>query len=47
VADLRRLYSEALPGSKLIVVPGATHETLPYHFGELVPPVLGWLGASE
>jgi len=47
VADLRRLYSEALPGSKLIVVPGATHETLAYCFKELVPPVLAWLNTNE
>jgi pimeloyl-ACP methyl ester carboxylesterase len=47
LADLRRLYAEALPGSELIVVPGATHETLPYRFTELVPPVLGWLDKSE
>jgi pimeloyl-ACP methyl ester carboxylesterase len=47
LADLQRLYAQALPGSEMIVVPGATHETLPYHFSELVPPVLAWLSASE
>jgi pimeloyl-ACP methyl ester carboxylesterase len=45
--DLRKLYAEALPGSELIVVPGATHETLPYRFDELVLPVLDWLNARE
>ena len=45
--ELRRLYAEALPGSELIVVPGATHETLPYRFNEIVPPVLGWLNPNE
>jgi pimeloyl-ACP methyl ester carboxylesterase len=47
VTDLRRLYAEALPGSELIVVPGATHETLPYYFSELVPPVLEWLNTNK
>jgi pimeloyl-ACP methyl ester carboxylesterase len=42
-ADVRSLFKEALPGSELIVVPGATHETVTYRFSELVPPVLAWL----
>ena len=42
-AEERKLFEEALPGSQLIVVPGATHENLSYHFVELVPPVLAWL----
>jgi hypothetical protein len=31
----------------LIVVPEATHETVTYHFSELLPPVLAWLNTSE
>ena len=45
-ADVQRLFGEALPDSELIVVPGATHETVTYHFNELVPPVLAWLNAN-
>jgi pimeloyl-ACP methyl ester carboxylesterase len=45
-ADVRKLFEEALPGSELIVVPGATHETVTYHFSELVPPVLAWLNTN-
>jgi pimeloyl-ACP methyl ester carboxylesterase len=40
VAALERL---AAPGSKLIVVPHATHEALTYYFDELTDPVLAWL----
>jgi pimeloyl-ACP methyl ester carboxylesterase len=47
LADVRSLFKEALPGSELIVVPGATHETVIYHFSELVPPVLAWLNTNE
>ena len=46
-ADVQRLFDEALPGSELIAVPGATHETVTYHFSEILPPVLAWLNASE
>ena len=46
-ADVRRLFAAALPGSQLIVVPGATHETVPYRFSELLPPVLAWLNTNE
>ena len=28
-------------------VAGATHETVTYHFSELIPPVLDWLAAGE
>jgi len=41
--QVRGLFETALPGSKLIVVPGATHETVPYRFNELLVPVLTWL----
>jgi pimeloyl-ACP methyl ester carboxylesterase len=46
-ADVRELFKEALPGSELIVVPGATHETVTYHFNELVPPILAWLNTND
>jgi hypothetical protein len=42
LAELRRLCDVAGDGSRLIVVPHATHEALPYYFEELVPPVLTW-----
>ncbi len=45
--EIRALFNTALPGSKLIVVSGATHEALPYYFTELVPPVLAWLDKAE
>jgi pimeloyl-ACP methyl ester carboxylesterase len=45
-AEVRQLLGMALPGSRLIVVHDATHETAPYHFSELVPPVLAWLGTN-
>ena len=46
LADQQSLFKEALPGSELIVVPGATHETVPYRFSELIPPVLAWLNTN-
>ena len=46
-AEVRSLFAVALPGSELIVVPGATHETVPYRFAELVPPVLAWLDKNK
>jgi pimeloyl-ACP methyl ester carboxylesterase len=46
-ADMQKLFNEALPGSELIVVPGTTHETVTYHFSEILPPVLAWLNTSE
>lgn len=42
--DVAKLESMALPGSRLIIVPDATHETLTYFFSELLPPVMAWLG---
>jgi pimeloyl-ACP methyl ester carboxylesterase len=49
VADVEQLQALAAPGSKLIVVPDATHEAVTYFFPELVPPVLARLsdGAVE
>ena len=43
VADVEQLHALAAPGSKLIVVPEATHEAITYFFTALIPPVLEWL----
>lgn len=45
-AEVQRLFEQAATGSEMMIVPEATHEALPYHFDELVPPVLSWLNAS-
>jgi pimeloyl-ACP methyl ester carboxylesterase len=45
--DVEQLRAQAAPGSELIVVPDATHETVTYHFAELVQPVLAWLALQE
>jgi pimeloyl-ACP methyl ester carboxylesterase len=42
-SDVSRLDALAAPGSRLLVVPRATHETLPYGFSDLAEPVLAWL----
>ncbi len=42
-ADVEQLQALALPGSQLILLPAATHETATYFFADLVPPVLAWL----
>jgi pimeloyl-ACP methyl ester carboxylesterase len=46
VAEVNKLYALASPGSKLIVMPGATHESVTYYMDELVPPVLAWLSGA-
>jgi pimeloyl-ACP methyl ester carboxylesterase len=46
-ADVRALYEESAPGSKLLVVPGATHEAVAYFFNDLVPPVLAGLNPTN
>lgn len=43
VHDVHELYEEAAPGSEWLVIPGASHEAVPYYFKDLVPPVLDWL----
>jgi len=43
LADVRKLYQAASPGSELVVVHEATHEAVTYFFEDLVPPVLAWL----
>jgi pimeloyl-ACP methyl ester carboxylesterase len=47
VREVRRLYENAAPGSRLVVAPGATHEAVAYFFQDLVPPVLEWLEAHD
>jgi pimeloyl-ACP methyl ester carboxylesterase len=47
VADVEQLQALAAPGSKLIVVPEATHEAVTYFFPDLVPPVLAWLAGES
>jgi len=46
LADVRKVYREAAPGSELVEVPEATHEAVTYFFKDLVPPVLEWLGGN-
>jgi pimeloyl-ACP methyl ester carboxylesterase len=41
--EVRKLSTLAGPGSDLIIVPGATHESLTYFFKDLVPPITTWL----
>ena len=43
LADIQKLRDLAADGSQLVILPGATHEALPYFLEELVPSVLGWL----
>jgi pimeloyl-ACP methyl ester carboxylesterase len=42
-ADVEKLRLLASPESRMIVVPGATHEAVTYFFPELLPPVSEWL----
>jgi pimeloyl-ACP methyl ester carboxylesterase len=45
-ADVRKLFAEGAPNSQLVVISGATHETVPYDFSELLPLTLAWLNAN-
>lgn len=47
VAAVRTLYEHAGNESRFIVVPGATHEAVPYFFEDLVDPVLSWLNGGH
>lgn len=42
-ADVREVFQITAPGSELVEIPGATHETVPYYFEQLSPLVKGWL----
>jgi len=44
-ADVEQLRALAAPGSMLIVVPDATHETVTYYITDLVQPILNWLAS--
>jgi pimeloyl-ACP methyl ester carboxylesterase len=43
VKDVEQLRTLALPDSKMVVVAGATHESLTYYFSDLAPPLIEWL----
>jgi pimeloyl-ACP methyl ester carboxylesterase len=43
VDEVHKLSELAGPGSQLIVVPRATHESLTYFFDDLAPPIIAWL----
>jgi pimeloyl-ACP methyl ester carboxylesterase len=47
VEEVQKDYALASPGSLLIVVPGATHESLTYFFGDLAPPIVAWLAKQK
>lgn len=43
VSEVRRLQSHASPGSELVVIPKASHESVTYFFHGLAQPVISWL----
>jgi hypothetical protein len=47
VADVTVLERLAAPGSRLLIVPRATHEALTYYFDDLTGPVLAWLAGTH
>jgi pimeloyl-ACP methyl ester carboxylesterase len=46
MAEVTALEHLAAPGSRLMIVPNATHEALTYYFDELADPVLAWLSRT-
>jgi pimeloyl-ACP methyl ester carboxylesterase len=46
-AEVEQLKALARPESKMMVVPQASHETVTYYFGDLLPPVLSWLADEK
>jgi pimeloyl-ACP methyl ester carboxylesterase len=42
-AEVERLRGLARPGSGLVLVPDATHESLTYFFDDIMPAALNWL----
>lgn len=46
-SDVRSLFQAAAPGSDFLVVPSATHETVPFLIVELVEPVATWLNCTS
>jgi len=47
VAEVEQVYTLATPGSRLLVIPHSTHETVPYRFADLAAPVSSWLLAES
>lgn len=47
VPEVEKLQALMLPGSRLLVVPEATHESLTYYFSDLLGPVLTWLDRGK
>ena len=47
VPEVEQLQALLLPGSRLLVVPEATHESLTYYFSDLLEPVLTWLDRGK
>jgi len=41
--EVRKVFQAAAPGSELLEVSSASHETVPYYFDVLGPPIKGWL----
>jgi pimeloyl-ACP methyl ester carboxylesterase len=46
VPDVARLHALATAGSQIVVLPRATHETLPYWLNELEAPLVNWLAGT-
>lgn len=46
VTDVQRLAAQAGPASRCVIVPGATHESLPLHLDALEQAVSEWLNAA-
>jgi pimeloyl-ACP methyl ester carboxylesterase len=45
-SDSHRLKTLAAPGSRVLFVSGADHETVPYYFDPVMPAVVSWLAAE-
>jgi pimeloyl-ACP methyl ester carboxylesterase len=47
IPDVKEVRDAADSGSQLIIVPNASHESLPYFFDELANPVVNWLADEK
>lgn len=45
--EVRRLHALASPASRLLIVPDATHEAVPYFLKDLLEPAMSWLEERE
>lgn len=45
--EVEKLRALAAPGSEMMVVTNATHESLTYFFGDLAPPIVSWFGTTN